>query len=135
MRLYDSLVGLDELDRYAEATAQTSEPLMSGKVSYVPLPPTTSFWTGTDLEVEQKSDKMEYSVMPIDLTSKESLGVYEAPKPILVSTDSVFKRLLDYQASDTPLVNATLLNNPAVESLETVQLGSPLGNSYADAPG
>lgn len=56
------------------------------------------------------------SVLGLGLTDKDSRGVYESTAP---------------QRQATPL-NATLLNDPAVQGLETVYFGdTPLGTSFA----
>lgn len=67
---------------------------------------------------------VDLSPTPIELTNKISTGVYEDTLP-------TYTRRSDFQ-TDGPLVDATLLNNPAVDGFETYANGSPLGTGYAN---
>lgn len=65
--------------------------------------------------------------LSLSLTDKTTRGIYEA-RPI-VAKGSVFDRLENYEVNKNqlPLENATLINNPIVETFETVRIGQ--GNS------
>lgn len=146
MNIYDSLVTTREITDYQEvAGVSTVDPVMSGKVKWIPwkqppiiltqepTPDTPVLWNeGGGVRVNPTSIPI---VMKLDETDKTSRGVFEKPiEHRLVPTGSVFDRLENYESKpDTPILNATLLNNPAVENFETVKLGNPLVANYQDS--
>jgi hypothetical protein len=101
---------------------------------------TDALITGTSKEGYNYPEAFKRSTLSQDIpqalgittTDKSTPDVF-AERPIL-RTGSVFSRLLDYQDTSkaaTP-VDATLLNNPAVEGLETMTWGAPLGANFED---